>query len=335
MNHRYLTTTLSALVAGACFSVAQEPLTVQSDVEPKQKEPAIVKDKDFHINTDRLTVTGGTKISGAKGKATITIDINGKKETREIDLGNAGEIKIVTGNKDVVQTNRVTFLGVAPEELSEELASQLPIDPGSGLLVRSIIPDSPAAAAGLQKNDVLIKLDDQTLTAPKQLQKLVASRKAGETVRVTYFRRGQRADTDAKLAEHEEPANAKFDLFLDALSGKRAGESPVRVPFDPLTFQKKIVIVDKEGNVVSKDEPEGEHADAIKRLAAEVERMRDQAAAAQKQAQEAFRHAEQAAREAAEIARKEASTAIDRMRDTVRKLQDQLERQEKSEKKEQ
>jgi membrane-associated protease RseP (regulator of RpoE activity) len=334
MNHRILTNSLSALFVAANFAFAQS-----TDVEEKSPEAKISAGTTLKFSPDapKKTFSGVTMVTdGNKGKATITIDINGKKETREIDLGNATEIKIITDDKDVTKSKRVTYLGVAPEELSEELASQLPIDTPSGLLVRSIVPDSPAAVAGIQKNDVLIKIDDQFLTAPKQLQKLIASHKAGETVRITYLRRGQRAEIEAKLAEIEDRANPKLDLYLDALSGKRAGENAAfRIPFDPLTFQKKIVIVDKEGNVVTKDDSEGEHADAIKRLSSEVERMRDQAAAAQKEAQEAIRHAEQAAREAGEIARKEASAAVDRMRDTVRKIQDQLEKQARPEKKDQ
>jgi membrane-associated protease RseP (regulator of RpoE activity) len=332
MNHRILATSLSTLFVVANFTLAQS-----ADLEkpaPDQKSDPSATLKISPGDTKKKWYGTTVVTDGGKGKATITIDINGKKEIREIDLGNATEIKIQTDDKDTAKSKLVTFLGVAPEELSEELASQLPIDPGSGLLVRSIIPDSPATAAGILKNDVLIKLDDQVLTSPKQLQKLVASRKAGETIRVTYLRRGQRAEVEAKLSEHEDTSSPKYDVLLGALGGKRVGDSaPVRVPFDPLTFQKKIVIVDKEGNVVSKDDSEDEHAAAIKRLAGEVEKMRDQAAAAQKQAQEAIRHAEYAAREAGEIAKKEATVAVERMRETVRKLQEQLEKQAGAEKK--
>jgi len=360
MNHRTITISLSALLAGASFVAGQEPLNGESAPDPQNPGVPVLKEipvigrlftaADVEKQNDFVTkVKDGVitlKAGGdAKGKATITIDVNGKKETREIDLGNATEIKITT-DSEAAKPSRVTYLGVAPEELSEELASQLPIDPGSGLLIRTVLPDSPAATAGLQKNDVLLKLDDQILSAPKQLQKLVASRKPGETVRVVYFRKGQRAEVEAKLAEHEELANAKFDVLLDSIRdsernpkldlylgghGSKHGSAdtvPLRVPIDPLTFQKKIVIVDKDGNVVTKDDSEGQHEEAIKRMAAEIEKMRDQAAAAQKQAQEAIRHAEMAAREAAEIAKKEASAVADRMRETIKDLQEQVEKQQ-------
>jgi membrane-associated protease RseP (regulator of RpoE activity) len=331
MNHRILTTGIFALFACAGTLLAQQP----ADEPQKQAVPVLEKvpilGKVFKIGEPASgggSITLNTDGSG-KGKATITIEVNGKKETREIDLGNATELKIITDGVDSQKTSRVTFLGVAPEELSEELVAQLPIDIGAGLLVRSVIPDSPAAAAGIQKNDVLVKLDDQVLTAPKQLQKLVASRKPGDLVRIVYFRRGQRAEVEAKLAEHEETVNPKWEKLLNGFGARFHPNDvpPLHFPIDPLTFQKKIVVVDKDGNVVTKDDSDTDQADAIKRLAAEVERMRDQATAAQKKAQEAIQHAENVAREAAEIARKEASTAVDRMQDTIRKLQDQLDKQ--------
>jgi hypothetical protein len=332
MNHRILTTSVAALFTCAGTLFAQEA------AEPRAQGIPVLEKIPFTGNLFKVaepgsagaSVTVNTDGSG-KGKATVTIEVNGKKETREIDLGNATEIKILTDAVDSLKTTRVTYLGVAAEELSEELAAQLPIDIGSGLLVRSVVPDSPAAVVGIQKNDVLAKLDDQFLTAPKQLQKLVASRKPGDPVRIVYLRRGQRAEVEAKLAEHEETANPKWEKLLNGFSSRvhPNAAQPWHFPIDPLTFQKRIVVVDKDGKVVTKDDADADQADAIKRLAAEVERMRDQATAAQKQAQEALQHAQNAAREAAEMARKEASTAIDRMQEAIRKVQEQLEKQSK------
>jgi membrane-associated protease RseP (regulator of RpoE activity) len=335
MNHRILTISTAALFTCAGTLFAQEAAD-ERGIPVLEKVPIL--GKVFKVaepgSSAGASITVNTD-GGGKGKATITIEVNGKKEIREIDLGNATELKIVADGGEPLKVKRVTYLGVAAEELSEELAAQLAIDPGSGLLVRSVVPESPAAVAGIQKNDVLAKLDDQTLNSPKQLQKLVASRKSGEAVRISYFRRGKLAEVEAKLSEHDEsPDNQKFDMLLKTLGGHGHGDlAPLlKFPVDPLTFQKKIVVVDKEGNVVTKDDSGADQADAIKRLAAEVERMRDQAASARKEAQEAIRHAQNAAREAAEIARKEASAAGDRLQETVRKLQEQLEKQNKREK---
>lgn len=187
-------------------------------------------------------------VTSSGGKATITIDVNGKKETREIDLGNGTEIKVTAGDGGSTvavaggsatagQPKSVTWLGVAPAEASEELRAQLPLEPGSGLVVQSVITDSPAAKAGLQKNDVLMKLDDQLLTNPGQLKTLVAARKDGDTVKLTYFRRGQQTTLDVKLGKHQENVTDHSLLKFTDLA--------------PLfQLQSKAVVVDKDGKVL-------------------------------------------------------------------------------------
>ncbi len=108
-------------------------------------------------------------------KATITIDVNGKKETREVDLGNALQFKIGDGvgmtvksdpEKSKAPPTMRTWLGVATDEPSDDVRAQLPIPDGTGLLIRGVVADSPAAKAGLEKNDILTRLDDQILTNP-------------------------------------------------------------------------------------------------------------------------------------------------------------------------
>jgi membrane-associated protease RseP (regulator of RpoE activity) len=103
------------------------------------------------------------------------------------------------------------WLGVGIEEASEALASQLDLAPGVGLLVTFVAPDSPAAKAGLQKNDVLAGLDGQSLVHPAQLRKLVQVRKQGDTVELAFYRSGKKQTASATLAK----APAGFGLLED------------------------------------------------------------------------------------------------------------------------
>src|SRR5882724_950548 len=61
------------------------------------------------------------------------------------------------------------WLGVSTTEASDALASQLDLQPGVGLVVTYVSTESPAAKAGLQKNDVLVSFEDQSLVHPAQL----------------------------------------------------------------------------------------------------------------------------------------------------------------------
>jgi hypothetical protein len=101
-------------------------------------------------------------------------------------------------------SRQVPWLGLATEEVSEVLTSQLRLDPGVGLSVTYIAPDSPAARAGLKKNDVLTEFDGQALVHPAQLRKLVQVRKEGDTVTLTYYRAGKKESASVTLSRTTE-----------------------------------------------------------------------------------------------------------------------------------
>ncbi len=215
------------------------------------------------VNKNASSSSATAITSGGTGKATVTIDVNGKKETREIDLGNGTEIKVTTksdgnnsstavavagGSAKAGPMKTVTWLGVAAEEVSDELRAQLPLEPGTGLIVRSVLPDSPAEKAGVQKNDVLMKLDDQLLTNADQLRTLIGTKKDGDSVKLTYFRRGKEATLDVKLSTHVESGMGDWKNWMQKLPD-----------LGPLfQMQSKAVIVGKDGKVIVGEKPDME-----------------------------------------------------------------------------
>src|SRR5207248_4384946 len=99
----------------------------------------------------------------------------------------------------------VTFLGVDTSEVPGVLCDQLGLPKGFGLVVDYVVPDGPAAAAGVQQNDILKMLNDQILTDPGQLSKLVRNYSEGTNVTLTILRKGQEQKVTAKLAKKEVP----------------------------------------------------------------------------------------------------------------------------------
>ena len=96
-----------------------------------------------------------------------------------------------------------TWLGVAINEAPPEISAHLPIEPGTGLLVGDVIAGSPAAISGLQRGDVLARLNEQILVTVKQLQTLVMHRKPGDQVEITFFRKGEKRKVIAVLLTRE------------------------------------------------------------------------------------------------------------------------------------
>lgn len=93
------------------------------------------------------------------------------------------------------------WLGVAVSDTTDPLSAQLGLKRGEGLVVNLVSTNSPAAAAGLQENDVLVELDGQMLVDPAQLRKLVQMHAEGDSIKIAYYRAGKRESVSAKLAK--------------------------------------------------------------------------------------------------------------------------------------
>jgi serine protease Do len=104
----------------------------------------------------------------------------------------------------------VTYLGVETDGVPRVVSEQLGLPKGFGLVVEYVVPDGPAAAAGIQQNDILRMLNDQILTEPDQLSKLVRSFPEGTTVTFTVLRKGKEEKVGVKLAKKEVPERSEF-----------------------------------------------------------------------------------------------------------------------------
>ena len=104
----------------------------------------------------------------------------------------------------------VTYLGVETSDVPRVVSEQLGLAKGFGLVVDYVIPDGPAAAAGVQQNDILKMLNDQILTEPDQLSKLIRSFSEGTTVTLTVLRKGKEEKIGVKLSKKEVPERSEF-----------------------------------------------------------------------------------------------------------------------------
>lgn len=105
----------------------------------------------------------------------------------------------------------VTYLGVETSSVPNVVSEQLGLAKGFGLVVDYVVPDGPAAAAGVQANDILKMFNDQILTEPNQLSKLVRSNAEGATVTLTVLRKGAETKLTVKLAKREVPQRRGWD----------------------------------------------------------------------------------------------------------------------------
>jgi serine protease Do len=93
------------------------------------------------------------------------------------------------------------WLGVEVQAMTPELAHSFGLQNTNGALVADVEKDSPAAAAGIRRGDVIVKLGNQSLSDERQLPEMVAESKIGSTVPIEVIRNGKTKTFDARIAE--------------------------------------------------------------------------------------------------------------------------------------
>jgi hypothetical protein len=168
-----------------------------------------------------------------------------------------------------VKLEKAAYLGLFTSPVSEELASQLGLAKGVGLVVDVIDEDGPAKKAGLEKFDVLTKLDDQLVINPPQLQVLVRMHKAGDDVKLTVFRKAKETVLSVKLVEKEVPPLQPFWGMMPGMRPDReeAEEAREHRGQGPMLFrlrepgpregslQTTVSVADKEHVITSATDP--------------------------------------------------------------------------------
>ena len=102
-------------------------------------------------------------------------------------------------------TGRVTRgrIGVQIDQVSKEVAESLGLGQPKGALVRGVEPDSPAAKAGIEPGDIILKFDGKEVEKSVDLPRMVGNTKPGNRSSVTVLRRGSQRDLSITVAELE------------------------------------------------------------------------------------------------------------------------------------
>ena len=101
------------------------------------------------------------------------------------------------------------WLGVRIQSVTDEIAEGLGLAESQGALVAGVTDDGPAAAAGIQAGDVILKFDGEKVPEMRLLPRMVAAAEIGEDVPVEVWRNGTVRTLRVKLGELEE-AEAKM-----------------------------------------------------------------------------------------------------------------------------
>ena len=110
------------------------------------------------------------------------------------------------------------FLGFAIQSIDPDIARILHLDPEKpqGLLVSDVLPQGPAAKAGLLAGDVITEADGQPVLVNHDISKFIVNAKIGEVLHLTAIRGDQPVKLDLVLMK--EPSREEINTWLSGPS---------------------------------------------------------------------------------------------------------------------
>jgi serine protease Do len=123
-----------------------------------------------------------------------------------------------------VAASKLPFLGLSTASLPDMVADHLGIDKESGIIIRTVCPDSPADKAGLAVNDIILSLDGAPVADPDAFSEKIRGHKAGDRLNLELIRKGKPEKAQVTLTERPAELNAHLapEPFLDGLPQAQA-----------------------------------------------------------------------------------------------------------------
>jgi S1-C subfamily serine protease len=103
---------------------------------------------------------------------------------------------------DIIAHGRVIrgWIGIVPEDVSDEQAAQLGLAQG-GVLLANFYLGSPAQQAGLQPGDLLLAINGATLSSSQDALTRIANTKPGSSVTIKVLRGRRTVEIKARVSE--------------------------------------------------------------------------------------------------------------------------------------
>lgn len=101
------------------------------------------------------------------------------------------------------------YLGISIQELTPELAKTFGFTDATGVLIGDVSHDSPAAAAGLQRGDIVVSINSQPVKDVMALRNAVAMMKPGTSITLDIVRQGEHKTMTLNIGQLPETAAAR------------------------------------------------------------------------------------------------------------------------------
>ena len=108
------------------------------------------------------------------------------------------------------------YLGVRTQEVNNDNFGKFGLREVRGVAVEKVMENSPAAAAGILDNDVIVRLNGEEITSTRKLTRLISEIAPDHQVSLTVLRNGHEKDIKATLGKRQMPQfeNGNFSVAI-------------------------------------------------------------------------------------------------------------------------
>ena len=161
------------------------------------------------------------------------------------------------------------YLGITMNStgMNDSAKAYYKLPDSNGVIITDVVPKGPAADAGIQKNDLIRKIDGNPVKDNQDLLGMIASRKPGETVKLEILRGGATMKVDVTLTtrpnfDSEGPENepkSDDDATVPVMSSEGLGIKVQAIP----SFARKQLKMDADapGMMIVSVDPESDAAE--------------------------------------------------------------------------
>jgi membrane-associated protease RseP (regulator of RpoE activity) len=122
------------------------------------------------------------------------------------------------GSVHVLIGGHGSWLGVGVQEVTPDKVKELALPSERGALLEKVIPESPAAKAGLQEHDVVTEINGQRVEGTEQFRRMIREIPAGRSVQLTIWRNGHSQNITATLSKPERSLSRGFNRAPEAFA---------------------------------------------------------------------------------------------------------------------
>ena len=121
-----------------------------------------------------------------------------------VGIGFAIPANLVTTVKDsIIATGKFEkpYIGIYLGNLDADKVKALNLKSSNGVFIAGTVPNGPAAAAGITKNDIIIAVDGKEVNSAGAFVGEIAAKKVGQSVKLTISRNGKTSEVSVTLAK--------------------------------------------------------------------------------------------------------------------------------------